>query len=155
VVFGETTPKGLARLMQIRPSLRGLFETITIEPLPANETLALAEDVLAGMAKTTSLHFVPESAQVALDAAGRYLSGSGLPGSALLMLKLTALRAKDAEGRSDRATFCKRCRSSPACRFRSSTPGNNSTSKQCAIFLRRASSGRTKRSRRSWAALPC
>jgi ATP-dependent Clp protease ATP-binding subunit ClpC len=50
------------------------------------------------MAKTTSLHFVPESAQVALDAAGRYLSGSGLPGSALLMLKLTALRAKDAEG---------------------------------------------------------
>jgi hypothetical protein len=66
--------------MQIRPSLRGLFETITIEPLPANETLALAEDVLAGMAKTTSLHFVPESAQVALDAAGQYLSGSGLPG---------------------------------------------------------------------------
>ena len=98
VVFGETTPKGLARLMQIRPSLRGLFETITIEPLPANETLALAEDVLAGMAKTTSLHFVPESAQVALDAAGQYLSGSGLPGSALLMLKLTALRAKDGEG---------------------------------------------------------
>jgi len=84
--------------MQIRPSLRGLFETIAIEPLPANETLALAEDVLAGMAKTTSLHFVPESAQVALDAAGQYLSGSGLPGSALLMLKLTALRATDAEG---------------------------------------------------------
>jgi hypothetical protein len=54
VVFGETTPKGLARLMQIRPSLRGLFETIAIEPLPANETLALAEDVLAGMAKTMS-----------------------------------------------------------------------------------------------------
>jgi ATP-dependent Clp protease ATP-binding subunit ClpC len=98
VVFGGTTPKGLARLMQIRPSLRGLFETITIEPLPANETLALAEDVHPGMAKTTSLHFVPESAQVALDAAGQYLSGSGLPGSALLMLKLTALRAKDAEG---------------------------------------------------------
>jgi ATP-dependent Clp protease ATP-binding subunit ClpC len=98
VVFGETTPKGLARLMQIRPSLRGVFETITIEPLPANETLALAEDVVAGMAKTTSLHFAPESAQVALDAAGQYLSGSGMPGSALLMLKLTALRATDAEG---------------------------------------------------------
>jgi hypothetical protein len=60
--------------------------------------LALAEDVVAGMAKTTSLHFAPESAQVALDAAGQYLSGSGMPGSALLMLKLTALRATDAEG---------------------------------------------------------
>jgi ATP-dependent Clp protease ATP-binding subunit ClpC len=35
VVWGEATPKGVARLMQIKPSLRALFETITIESLPA------------------------------------------------------------------------------------------------------------------------
>jgi ATP-dependent Clp protease ATP-binding subunit ClpC len=97
VVFGETTPKGLARLLQIRPSLRGLFETVTIDPLPASETLVLAENVLAAMAKGMNLRFLPESAKVALDTAGQFLSGSGLPGSALLMLKLTALRANDTD----------------------------------------------------------
>src|SRR6185436_10909966 len=39
----------------------------------------------------------PDSAKVALDTASQYLSGSGLPGSALLMLKLTALRANDSD----------------------------------------------------------
>jgi ATP-dependent Clp protease ATP-binding subunit ClpC len=155
VVFGETTPKGLARLMQIRPSLRGVFETITIEPLPANETLALAEDVVAGMAKTTSLHFAPESAQVALDEAGQYLSGSGMPGSALLMLKLTALRATDAEGSIGPRHILQTLSQLSGLPVRSSTPGNSSTSNRCAIFLRRASSGRTKPSRRLWAASPC
>ena len=29
VVWSEATPKGTARLMQIKPSLRGLFETVT------------------------------------------------------------------------------------------------------------------------------
>jgi ATP-dependent Clp protease ATP-binding subunit ClpC len=97
VVWGEATPKGIARLMQIKPSLRGLFETITIEPLPANETLILAQDVLAGLAEKTNIRFLADSAKVALDTAGQYLGGSGLPGSALLMLKLSAIRAKDAD----------------------------------------------------------
>ena len=38
-VWCEATPKGTARLMQIKPSLRGLFETVTIEPLSPADTL--------------------------------------------------------------------------------------------------------------------
>ena len=83
--------------MQIKPSLRGLFETITIEPLPANEALILAEDVLAGLAENSNIRFLADSAKVALDTAAQYLGGSGLPGSALLMLKLSAIRAKDGD----------------------------------------------------------
>ena len=44
VIWGEATPKGVARLMQIKPALRALFETITIESLPADETLALGPE---------------------------------------------------------------------------------------------------------------
>jgi ATP-dependent Clp protease ATP-binding subunit ClpC len=95
VVWGEATPKGIARLMQIKPSLRAQFETITIDPMPANQALILAQSVLDRLAKRTNIRFLPDSAKVALDTAAQYLGGSGLPGSALLMLKLSAIRAKD------------------------------------------------------------
>ena len=42
LIWCEATPKGMARLLQIKPSLRGLFETVTIEPLSQAETLPLA-----------------------------------------------------------------------------------------------------------------
>jgi ATP-dependent Clp protease ATP-binding subunit ClpC len=96
VVWGEATPNGIARLMQIKPSLRGLFEKITIDPLSANETLILAQAVLAGLAERTNIRFLANSATVALDTASQYLGGSGFPGSTLLMLKLCAIRAQDA-----------------------------------------------------------
>ena len=96
VIWGEATPKGVARLMQIKPALRALLETITIESLPADETLTLAQSLLDSLAERTKIRFVADSAQVALDTAAQYLGSSGLPGSALLMLKLSAIRAKDA-----------------------------------------------------------
>ncbi len=46
VVWAEATPKGTARLVRIKPSLRGLFETVTIEPLSQADTLSLAGDVI-------------------------------------------------------------------------------------------------------------
>jgi ATP-dependent Clp protease ATP-binding subunit ClpC len=97
VVWGEATPKGVVRLMQIKPSLRALFENIAIEPLPADETLALAERVLAGLAERTDIRFRADSGKVALDTAAQYLGSGGLPGSALLVLKLSAIRATDTD----------------------------------------------------------
>ena len=44
------------------------------------------------------IHFDADCAEVALDTARQYLGTSGLPGSVLFMLKLTALRAKDTDG---------------------------------------------------------
>jgi ATP-dependent Clp protease ATP-binding subunit ClpC len=94
VVWAEATPKGTARLVRIKPSLRGLFETVTIEPLSAPESLALAGDVINEMAEQANIRFDPECGKVALDTACQYLGTGGLPGSALLILKLTAIRAE-------------------------------------------------------------
>jgi ATP-dependent Clp protease ATP-binding subunit ClpC len=94
VVWAEATPKGTARLVRIKPSLRGLFETVTIEPTSPDDTLSLARAVIDEMAEKAKIRFDPECAKVALDTACQYLGTGGLPGSALLMLKLTAIRAE-------------------------------------------------------------
>ncbi len=94
IVWAEATPKGTARLVRIKPSLRGLFETVTIEPLSHADTLSLADDVIVEMAEQANIRFDPECAKVALDTASQYLGTGGLPGSALLMLKLTAIRTE-------------------------------------------------------------
>ena len=94
VVWAEATPKGTARLVQIKPALRGIFETVTLDPLSVPETLTLTRKLIGAMADQADIRFRPDCAEVALDTAGQYLGTSGLPGSALLMLKLTALRAE-------------------------------------------------------------
>ena len=94
VVWAEASPKGMARLLRINPSLRGLFETVTVEPMTADETLALTRDVLRQMAERANISFAPDCAEVARDTVGQYMGSNALPGSVLLMLKLTAVRAE-------------------------------------------------------------
>jgi len=94
IVWCEATARGTARLVQIKPSLRGLFETVTLEPLPPAETLQLVRDVIAELDSWAHIQFDPDCAKVALDTASQYLGTSGLPGSALFLLKLTAMRAE-------------------------------------------------------------
>jgi ATP-dependent Clp protease ATP-binding subunit ClpC len=97
IVWAEATPKEVARLVRLKPTLRGLFETITIERLPPAETLSLARAVIDAMADKADICFNPDCAEVALDTASQYLGGGTLPGSALLLLKLTAIRAERKE----------------------------------------------------------
>jgi ATP-dependent Clp protease ATP-binding subunit ClpC len=93
VVWAEATPKGVARLVRLKPMLRGLFETVTIEPLPPRETLSLVRDFLRGIADKADIRFESDCAEAALDTASQYLGTGTLPGSVLLLLKLTATRA--------------------------------------------------------------
>ncbi len=99
VVWAEATPKGVARLVRLKPSLRGLFETVTLEPLPAADTLALAHEVIGTMADKLKIRFDDDCAKVALDTSTQYLGGGSMPGAVLLILKLTAARAKKANER--------------------------------------------------------
>ncbi len=94
IVWCEATAKGTARLVQLKPSLRGLFETVTLEPLSPAATLLLVRDVIAELDSWAHIQFDPDCAKIALDTASQYLGTSGLPGSALFMLKLTAIRAE-------------------------------------------------------------
>ena len=98
IVWCEATAKGTARLVQLKPSLRGLFETVTLEPLSQTETLSLVRDVIAELDSWANIEFDPDCAKVALDTASQYLGTGGLPGSALYLLKLTAVRAEQTGG---------------------------------------------------------
>lgn len=98
VVWAEATAKGVARLVRLKPSLRGVFETVTLEPLPAADTLSLAREVVGEMADRMKIGFDDDCAKVALDTSAQYLGGGSMPGAVLLILKLTALRAKKANG---------------------------------------------------------
>jgi ATP-dependent Clp protease ATP-binding subunit ClpC len=97
VVWAEATPKGVARLVRLKPMLRGLFETLTIEPLPPAETQSLVGAVIDGMAHKAGIHFDADCAEAALDTASQYLGAGTLPGSVLLLLKLTAARAEQTQ----------------------------------------------------------
>ncbi len=94
VVWAEAAPRTAARLMQVQPSLRSLVEIAAMEPLSPEETLDLAQGVIAEFNRA-GLRISPGCAEVALDSARQYLRASGLPGSVLLMIKLTMSRAKD------------------------------------------------------------
>jgi ATP-dependent Clp protease ATP-binding subunit ClpC len=99
VVWAEATPEGVARLVRLKPSLRGVFETVTLEPLPADDTLSLAREVIGAMTDKMKIRFDDDCANVTLDTSAQYLGGGSMPGAVLLILKLTALRAQKANER--------------------------------------------------------
>ena len=103
VIWAEASPKGMARLLRVNPSLRGLFETVTIEPMSAAGTLlACARNAWTQMAKRADIRFEPDCAEVARDTVSQYMGSGALPGSVLLMLKLTAVRAEKKDEISSR-----------------------------------------------------
>jgi ATP-dependent Clp protease ATP-binding subunit ClpC len=98
IVWCEASAKGMARLTRLKPAIRGLFETVMLEPLSPAETLSLAGDVLLEIDDQANIRFEADCAKVALDTASQYIGTGGLPGSALLILKLTAVRAEQNDG---------------------------------------------------------
>lgn len=100
VVWTEATPAGTARLLQLRPGLRRVLEMVRLEPMSADETEVVAEKLSAALAKDAGASADPSFAMTAVEAAQHYLTASSLPGAALAMMKLTALRlAKGGEKR--------------------------------------------------------
>jgi len=93
IVWTEASPTSTARLLQARPTLRGLMEVVRLEPQSQEEAAALAQGLLERLASEAGLEFDADCATVALASARQYLSASSLPGSALDLLKLTANRA--------------------------------------------------------------
>jgi ATP-dependent Clp protease ATP-binding subunit ClpC len=92
VIWTESDPTAVARLMQTRPALRSLLEVIRVEAESEENTLALARAVMARLSNDQNLTFEPACADVAVGCARQYLGASGLPGSALHLIKLTTSR---------------------------------------------------------------
>jgi ATP-dependent Clp protease ATP-binding subunit ClpC len=98
VIWCEATPTSAARLIQMRPSLRAVLEALELEAQSTESTLALARGLIKQLKEKANIHFRPDCADVALDTARQYLGTAGLPGTALIMLKRTAVRAERSGG---------------------------------------------------------
>lgn len=98
IVWTEATPTSTARLLQLRPSLRGLFEAVRLEPQTPEETMALAEAWVERLEGETRLELGADCVPVALSSARQYLSASSFPGSVLDLIKLTVNRALKGAG---------------------------------------------------------
>jgi len=96
VVWAEASATSSARLMQLRPAVRRSFETIRLDPLDAEETMPLARALATAIAFTGKQTVADDFLTSAIDAARHYLSASALPGSALGLMKLAALRSERA-----------------------------------------------------------
>jgi ATP-dependent Clp protease ATP-binding subunit ClpC len=94
IVWTEATRTSVARLMQIRPALRGIFDLVEIEPRSEEATLTLAREVARRLSDETEFTIAPGCADVAVASARQYLSAASLPGSAIQLLKLAAVRSE-------------------------------------------------------------
>ena len=94
VVWTEATPTSVARLLQMRPALRGIFEVVRLEPQTEEQTTTLALALIDELTAERDLIVIdPGCAQAAVNAARQYLSASSFPGSALQLIRLTAGKA--------------------------------------------------------------
>jgi ATP-dependent Clp protease ATP-binding subunit ClpC len=94
VVWTEATPAGVARLLQLRPALRGVLELVRLEAQSEADTLALAQGLVRRLRENFALDIDLQCADVAVSSARQYLSAGSFPGSALQLLKLAVIRAE-------------------------------------------------------------
>jgi ATP-dependent Clp protease ATP-binding subunit ClpC len=88
VVWTEASPTAAARLLQIRPMLRSILEVVRLEPETEEATLLLARLLLERL--SDRLTSGPGCHETAVACARQYLGSTGLPGSALHLIKLAA-----------------------------------------------------------------
>ena len=93
-IWTEATPATTARLQQLRPALRRLLEIVRMEEMDEEDTLALAETLSGRLAKGLGASVDPSFAKTAVDVAQNYLSSMQLPGSALSLMKMAAVRSE-------------------------------------------------------------
>jgi ATP-dependent Clp protease ATP-binding subunit ClpC len=93
IVWTEALPTSTARLLQMRPTLRGLLEAVRIEPQSPEEASELAQAWVARLANEADVGVDPDCVPVAISSARQYLGAAHFPGSALDLIKLTANRA--------------------------------------------------------------
>jgi ATP-dependent Clp protease ATP-binding subunit ClpC len=92
IVWTEASATSTARLVQLRPMLRGLLEVVRLEPQSQEETASLAEAFVQRLVEEADLKIDAGCIPVAISSARQYLSASNFPGSVMDLIKLTASR---------------------------------------------------------------
>ena len=93
-IWTEATPAATARLQQLRPALRRLLEIVRMEEMEEEDALELAETLSGRLAKGLGASVDQSFAKTAVDVAQNYLSSMQLPGSALSLMKMAAVRSE-------------------------------------------------------------
>jgi ATP-dependent Clp protease ATP-binding subunit ClpC len=96
-IIGEATPAALQKLLQERPRLRVGFKELQVDPLSAEDSVKLANGLIAD--ELVPAHVSVDAAVVreALDLARAYLAGRALPGSLIQLLRASAKRLASGE----------------------------------------------------------
>ena len=89
IVWTEATPTSTARLLQSRPTLRGTFELIRLEPQSQEDTSDLAHALIQRLSADANLKVDADCVAVALNSARQYLGATNLPGPVLDLIKST------------------------------------------------------------------
>jgi len=95
-IIGETTPAGVSRLLQLRPSLRSLIEICRLEQMKETEAASLAGRVASRLQSELALRIGEETITAALELAQHYLGSGQLPGVLIDLLKRSAAAALSA-----------------------------------------------------------
>ncbi len=97
VVFGEASPAGVARLLQVRPSLRSLLDVYRLEPMNEPEAADLTEMVAGRMEIEANLEIERAAVAATLHLSQHYLGTNPFPGTALDLLKMATNRIMAAD----------------------------------------------------------
>jgi ATP-dependent Clp protease ATP-binding subunit ClpC len=90
VILSETSPAGVVRLLQTRPSMRGAMEQVRLEPMTEAETASLVREVAERMSDAADIAIKPEAIDTLLHLAHQYLGSTALPGITVELLKRAA-----------------------------------------------------------------
>lgn len=93
VLISETSPAGLVKLLQTRPSLRGVFELLRFQPMNEAETAVLVGKVAAKVEQAAGLDVTGEAIDTVLHVSHQYLGSTQLPGVTIDLLKRSANHA--------------------------------------------------------------
>ncbi len=89
IILSEATPTQTTQLVQLRPSLKGVFEVAPLAAMDEDRAAAFVQSYLERLTHKSRVAFEPGSAQLAMQLARQYLGTSQLPGVVLDLLKLS------------------------------------------------------------------
>jgi len=97
-IVGEVPPSAMQLLLQERPRVRLAFKEIKLEPLSAEDSLALAERLIEREFTEIGVTVHGAVTREALDLARSYLGGHALPGALIELLRATRSKIAPAAG---------------------------------------------------------
>ncbi len=95
-IWTEASLAAATKLQQLKPALRRHLEIVRMEEMDEEGALGLAGSLAKRLEKTTGATIDASFARTSVDVAQSYLTAMHLPGSALSLMKMTAIRSEKA-----------------------------------------------------------